>query len=153
MGVEEKLKELGLVLPEAAAPVASYVPTVEADGMLYVSGQISFAADGSLIKGRLGDDMSVEAGQAAAERCALMILAQAKAALGGSFGRIERVVKLGVFVQCTPDFAQQPEVANGASDLFVKVLGDAGKHARAAVGVPALPRGVAVEVDAVIQVR
>lgn len=153
MGVEDKLKEFGLVLPEAAAPVASYVPTVEADGMLYVSGQISFAADGSLIKGRLGDDMSVEQGQAAAERCALMILAQVKAALGGSFGRIERVVKLGVFVQCTPDFTQQPEVANGASDLFVKVLGDAGKHARAAVGVPALPRGVAVEVDAVLQVR
>ncbi|WP_199555430.1 RidA family protein [Sandaracinobacteroides hominis] len=153
MGVEDKLKEFGLVLPEAAAPVASYVPTVEADGMLYVSGQISFAADGSLIKGRLADDMSVEQGQAAAERCALMILAQVKAALGGSFGRIERVVKLGVFVQCTPDFTQQPEVANGASDLFVKVLGDAGKHARAAVGVPALPRGVAVEVDAVLQVR
>ena len=152
MGVEERLTELGLVLPEAAAPVASYVPTVEADGILYVSGQISFAADGSLIKGRLGDDFSVEQGQAAAERCALMILAQAKAALG-SFGRIERVVKLGVFVQCTPDFTQQPDVANGASDLFVKLLGDAGKHARAAVGVPALPRGVAVEVDAVLQVR
>lgn len=153
MGVEDRLQELGLVLPEAAAPVASYVPTVEADGMLFVSGQISFAADGRLIKGRLGDDMSVEQGQAAAERCALMILAQVKAALGGSFGRVERVVKLGVFVQCTADFTQQPEVANGASDLFVKVLGDAGKHSRAAVGVPALPRGVAVEVDAIIQVR
>lgn len=152
MGVEDRLQELGLVLPEAAAPVASYVPTVEADGMLFVSGQICFAADGSLIKGRLGDDMSVADGQAAAERCALMILAQVKAALG-SFGRVERVVKLGVFVQCTPDFTQQPEVANGASDLFVKVLGDSGKHARAAVGAPALPRGVAVEVDAILQVR
>ena len=153
MGVEDKLKQLGLELAAAAAPVASYVPAVEADNMLYVSGQISFAADGSLIKGRLGDDLSVAQGQAAAERCALMILAQVKAALGGSFGRLERVVKLGVFVQCTPDFTQQPEVANGASDLFVKVLGDAGKHARAAVSVPALPRGVAVEIDAVIQLR
>jgi enamine deaminase RidA (YjgF/YER057c/UK114 family) len=153
MSVADKLKELGLELPAAAAPVASYVPTVEADGMLYVSGQISFAADGSLIKGRLGADMDVAAGQKAAERCALMILAQVGAALGGNFGRVERVVKLGAFVQCTPDFTDQPEVANGASDLFVKVFGDAGKHARAAVGVPALPRGVAVEVDAVLQLR
>ncbi|MFN7398400.1 MAG: RidA family protein [Sandaracinobacter sp.] len=153
MSVADKLKELGLELPAAAAPVASYVPTVEADGMLYVSGQISFVADGSLIKGRLGADMDVEAGKKAAERCALMILAQVGAALGGNFGRVERVVKLGVFVQCTPDFTDQPEVANGASDLFVKVFGDAGKHARAAVGVPALPRGVAVEVDAVLQLR
>ena len=153
MGVEDKLKQLGLELPAAAAPVASYVPAVEADNMLYVSGQISFAADGSLIKGRLGDDFTVAQGQDAAARCALMILAQVKAALGGNFGRVERIVKLGVFVQSTPDFTDQPEVANGASDLFVKVLGDAGKHARAAVSVPALPRGVAVEVDAVIQLR
>lgn len=153
MSVADKLKDLGLELPAAAAPVASYVPTVEADNMLFVSGQISFAADGSLIKGRLGADMDVAAGQKAAERCALMILAQVGAALGGDFGRVERVVKLGVFVQCTPDFTDQPEVANGASDLFVKVFGDAGKHARAAVGVPALPRGVAVEVDAVLQLR
>jgi enamine deaminase RidA (YjgF/YER057c/UK114 family) len=153
MSVADKLKDLGLELPAAAAPVASYVPTVEADGMLFVSGQISFAADGSLIKGRLGADMDVAAGQKAAERCALMILAQVCAALGGNFGRVERVVKLGVFVQCTPDFTDQPEVANGASDLFVAVFGDAGKHARAAVGVPALPRGVAVEVDAVLQLR
>lgn len=153
MSVAEKLKDLGLELPIAAAPVASYVPTVDAGGILYVSGQISFAADGSLIKGRLGDDMDVEAGKKAAERCALMILAQVGAALGGNFGRVERVVKLGVFVQCTPDFTDQPEVANGASDLFVKLFGDAGKHTRAAVGVPALPRGVAVEVDAVLQLR
>jgi enamine deaminase RidA (YjgF/YER057c/UK114 family) len=153
MGIDAKLAELGITLPEAAFPVASYVPAVEADNILFVSGQISFAADGSLIKGRLGADMTVAQGQAAAERCALMILAQVKSVLGGSFGRVERIVKLGVFVQCTPDFTDQPEVANGASDLFVKVLGEAGRHARAAVGVPALPRGVAVEVDAVIQLR
>jgi enamine deaminase RidA (YjgF/YER057c/UK114 family) len=152
MSVEERLAEHGLVLPQAAAPVASYVPTVEVDGLLFVSGQISFAADGSLIRGRLGAEMTVAQGQAAAERCALMILAQAKAALGG-FGRLERVVKLGVFVQCADDFTDQPEVANGASDLFVKLLGEAGRHARAAVGVPALPRGVAVEVDAVFALR
>ncbi len=150
MTVEQKLEALGLSLPEAAAPVASYVPLVEANGLLHVSGQISFAADGSLITGRLGENMSVEAGQDAARRCALMILAQVKAALGG-FERVKRVVKLGVFVQCTADFTKQPEVANGASDLMVEVLGDAGKHARAAVGVPALPRGVAVEVDAIIE--
>ncbi len=153
MSVADKLKDLGMELPAAVAPVASYVPTVEAGGMLYVSGQISFAADGSLIKGRLGDDMDVDAGKQAAERCALMILAQVGAALNGDFGRVTRVVKLGVFVQSTPDFTDQPEVANGASDLFVKVFGDAGKHARAAVGVPALPRGVAVEVDAVLELR
>lgn len=153
MSVDKRIEELGLALPAAAAPVASYVPTVEAGNMLYVSGQISFAADGTLITGRLGADMDVDAGRKAAERCALMILAQVKAALGGNWGRVERVVKLGVFVQCTPEFTQQPEVANGASDLMVAVFGDAGKHSRAAVGVPALPRGVAVEVDAVIQLR
>lgn len=152
MTIEAKLGELGLALPVAVAPVAAYVPTVEAGGMLYVSGQISIAADGSLIRGRLGADMTVADGIAAAERCALMILAQVNAALGG-FDRVERVVKLGVFVQCTPEFTDQPEVANGASDLLAKVFGDAGKHARAAVGVPALPRGVAVEVDAVLRVR
>ena len=153
MSIEARIAELGLQLPAAAAPVASYVPTVEADNMLHVSGQISFAADGSLITGRLGADMDVAAGQAAAERCALMILAQVKAALGGSFGRVERVVKLGVFVQCTPDFTQQPEVANGASDLFETLFGDAGRHARAAVGVAVLPLGAAVEADAIVAVR
>jgi enamine deaminase RidA (YjgF/YER057c/UK114 family) len=152
MSVEERLGERGLVLPAAAAPVASYVPVVVAGGMAFVSGQISFAADGSLIKGRLGADMDVAAGKAAAERCALMIVAQLKAALG-DLERVVRVVKLGVFVQCTPEFAEQPEVANGASDLLVALFGEAGRHARAAVGVPALPRGVAVEVDAVVAVR
>lgn len=152
MSFDQKLDAIGIALPQAAAPVASYVPVVIANGMAHVSGQISFAADGSLLKGRLGDDMDVAAGQAAAERCALMVIAQLKAALG-SLDRVEQVVKLGVFVQCTPDFTQQPEVANGASDLMVKLFGDAGKHARAAVGVPALPRGVAVEVDAIVQVR
>ena len=148
--VDRKLQELGLTLPEAAAPVASYVPTVEAHGMLYVSGQIPFAEDGSLILGRLGEgDCDLAFGQEAARRCALMVVAQVKAALGG-FERVSRIVKLGVFVNSAADFTDQPQVANGASDLMVSLFGDSGKHARAAVGVPALPRGVAVEVDAVI---
>ncbi|MES2336935.1 MAG: RidA family protein [Pseudomonadota bacterium] len=148
--IDRKLEELGLTLPAAAAPVASYVPTVEAHGMLYVSGQIPFDADGALILGRLGEgDADLAFGQEAARRCALMVVAQIKAALGG-FERVQRIVKLGVFVNSTADFTDQPQVANGASDLMVALFGDAGKHARAAVGVPALPRGVAVEVDAVI---
>ena len=148
--IDRKLEELGLTLPAAAAPVASYVPTVEAHGMLYVSGQIPFDAEGSLILGRLGEgDCDLAYGQEAARRCALMVVAQVKAALGG-FERVQRIVKLGVFVNSTADFTDQPQVANGASDLMVELFGDAGKHARAAVGVPALPRGVAVEVDAVI---
>lgn len=152
MGVKDRLRGLGLELPEPAAPVASYVPAVKADGLLHISGQIPFDADGNLIRGRLGADLDVAAGQRAAERCALMVVAQARAALG-SLGRIERVVKLGVFVACTPDFTEQPEVANGASDLLEALFGEAGRHARSAVGVTALPRGVAVEVDAILQVR
>ncbi|MFN3371845.1 MAG: RidA family protein [Sphingomonadaceae bacterium] len=152
MSVDAKLAELGLTLPEAMAPVAAYVPVVIAGNLAHVSGQISIAADGSLIRGRLGADMDVPAGQEAARRCALMIVAQLKKALGDLSG-VKRVVKLGVFVQCTPDFADQPEVANGASELLVALFGEAGRHARAAVGVPALPRGVAVEVDAVVEVR
>lgn len=151
MSIEQKLAALGLELPAAAAPVASYVPVVIADGLAHVSGQISSDANG-LITGRLGDDLDVAAGRAAAERCALMIVAQLKQALG-SLDRVAQVVKLNVFVQCTPDFTDQPEVANGASDLFVKLFDDAGRHARAAVGVSALPRGVAVEVDAIVKLR
>lgn len=153
MGVVEKLAELGLQLPKAAAPVAAYVPVVEADNMLYVSGQISIDAAGQLITGRLGADLDVAQGQDAARRCALMILAQLEKALGGAFGRVERIVRLGVYVQSTPEFTGQSQVANGASDLLVEVFGDAGRHTRSAVGVPALPLGVAVEIDAVVQLR
>ncbi len=152
MNIDQRLAELGLVLPVAAAPVAAYVPTVEVGGMLHVSGQISFAGDGSLIKGRLGEDVDLDGGIAAARRCGIMLLAQLKAALG-SLDRVERIVKLGVFVNSTPDFTDHPKVANGASELMVEVFGDAGKHARSAVGVAALPLGVAVEVDAVVAVR
>lgn len=150
--VTAKLAELGLTLPEAAAPVAAYVPVVEVGGLLHVSGQLPFV-DGKLVRGRLGEDVSLEDGQKAAQACALMILAQVKAALGGSLDRVERIVKLGAFISSTGDFTDQPKVANGASELMVAVLGEAGKHARSAVGVPVLPLGAAVEVDAIVAVR
>ena len=151
MTAETKLAKLGLTLPAAAAPVAAYVPVVIAGGLAYVSGQVSFV-DGQLVKGRLGEDVSLEQGIAAAQGCGLMILAQLKAALG-SLDRVERVVKLGAFINSAADFTDQPKVANGASELMVAVFGDAGKHARAAVGVPCLPLGCAVEVDAIVAVR
>lgn len=149
--IEAKLAELGLSLPEAAAPVAAYVPVVVAGGLAHVSGQLPFI-DGALVKGRLGEDVSLEDGTAAAKACALMILAQLKAALG-SLDKVERIVKLGAFINSTGDFTDQPKVANGASELMAAVFGDAGKHARSAVGVPVLPLGAAVEVDAIVAVR
>lgn len=151
MSIEARLEELGIEIPEAAAPVASYVPVVIHGGVAYVSGQVSIV-DGQRINGRLGEDMSLEDGIEAARGCGLMILAQLKTALG-SLDRVERVVKLGGFVNCTADFTDQPKVINGASDLMLEVFGEAGKHARAAVGVPSLPLGVAVEVDAVVAIR
>ncbi|HEX4847056.1 MAG TPA: RidA family protein [Novosphingobium sp.] len=151
MSIEARLAELGITLPEPAAPVAAYVPVVIAGGLAHVSGQVSFV-DGVLVKGRLGEDVSLEQGVEAAQGCGLMILAQLKAALG-SLDRVERVVKLGCFVNSSAQFTDQPKVANGASELMVAVFGDAGKHARSAVGVPTLPLGVAVEVDAIVAVR
>ena len=152
MSIDQRLAEIGLTLPQPAAPVASYVPAVAHGGLLHISGQISFAEDGSLIKGRLGEDMDVDAGIAAARRCGVMLLAQMKAALG-SLDRVERIVKLGVFVNSAPAFIDQPKVANGASELMQEVFGDSGRHARSAVGVTVLPLGVAVEVDAIVAVR
>ena len=151
MTPEQRLAELGITLPQAAAPAANYVPSVLAGGLLHISGQIPFAEDGSLIRGRLGADVDVPAGQAAARRCAVGLIAQMQTALG-EISRVKRIVKLGVFVNSTPEFTDQPEVGNGASDLMVAVFGDAGRHARSAVGVAVLPRGVAVEVDAIIEV-
>ena len=148
--IDRKLEELGLTLPQAAAPVASYVPTVLANGMLHISGQLPFK-DGALVTGRVGDGVSLADAQEAAKLCGLMLVAQMKAALG-TLGRVERIVKLGVFVNSTGDFTDQAKVANGASDLMVALFGDAGKHARAAVGVPVLPLGAAVEIDAIVQV-
>ncbi len=151
MSTDARLQELGIALPVAAAPVASYVPVVIHGDLAYVSGQVSFV-DGQLFTGRLGEDVSLEDGIAAACGCGLMILAQLKAALG-SLDRVERVVKLGGFVNSTSDFTDQPKVVNGASDLMLEVFGDAGKHSRAAVGAPSLPLGVAVEVDAVVAIK
>ena len=149
--IDRKLEELGLTLPQAAAPVASYVPTVLTNGMLHISGQLPFK-DGALVTGRVGDGVSLDDAQEAAKLCGLMLVAQMKAALG-TLGRVERIVKLGVFVNSTGDFTDQAKVANGASELMQDVFGEAGRHARSAVGVPVLPLGVAVEVDAVVQIR
>lgn len=149
--IDTRLAELGLTLPAAAAPVAAYVPVVVAGGLAHVSGQLPFV-DGKLVTGRLGEDVGVEAGTEAAQACATMILAQLKAALG-SLDRVERIVKLGVFINSAGTFTDQPKVANGASELMVAVFGEAGKHARSAVGVPVLPLGAAVEVDAIVAVR
>lgn len=147
MTIEQRLAELGISLPAAAAPVAAYVPVVVANGMAHVSGQLPFL-DGALVTGRLCETVSLEQGAAAARACGLMILAQLQSA--GLLERVERVVKLGAFVNSTPDFTDQPKVANGASELMAEVFGEAGRHARSAVGVPVLPLGAAVEVDAIL---
>jgi enamine deaminase RidA (YjgF/YER057c/UK114 family) len=147
---ESRLAALGLVLPAAPAPAANYVPWVISGNMLYVSGQISQNA-GGFIRGTLGADMDVAAGAAAAQACALSIIAQTRVACGGDLGRVRRIVKLTAFVASTPEFTDQPKVVNGASDLFVAVFGDAGRHARSSVSAPSLPLGVAVEIEAVIE--
>ncbi len=149
--IDTRLAELGLTLPDAPAPAANYVPYVRSGDLLFVSGQISQGPEG-LIKGRLGDTMDLAEGAEAARRCGLGLLAQARAALGGDLGRVVRVVKLTGFVNSTADFIDQPKVINGCSDLMVAVFGEAGRHARAAVSAPALPLGVAVEIEAVFQV-
>lgn len=152
IAIDRKLEELGLSLPEAAAPVAAYVPVVEAGGLLHISGQLPFK-DGALMTGRLGEDRALEYGAEAAQRCALMLVAQIKKALGGDLSRVVRIVKLGVFVNSATGFTDQPKVANGASELMVALFGEEGRHARSAVGVSVLPLGAAVEVDAIVAVR
>jgi enamine deaminase RidA (YjgF/YER057c/UK114 family) len=149
--IEQRLTERGIILPEPAAPVASYVPAVEASGFLYISGQISFV-DGALMTGKVGAERSEEDGIVAARACGLMLIAQMKKALG-NLDRVERIIKLGAFIASTPDFSGQPKIANGASDLMEAVFGDAGKHARSAVGVPVLPLDATVEIDAIVKVR
>lgn len=150
MNIITRLSDMGIELPVAAAPVASYVPVVVQGDLAFVSGQLPFI-DGKLVTGKLGSDLGTERGSQAARACGLMILAQLEAA--DLLDRVARVVKLGGFVASTPDFTDQPKVANGASDLMVEVFGDAGKHARAAVGVPVLPLNAAVEVDAIIALK
>jgi enamine deaminase RidA (YjgF/YER057c/UK114 family) len=152
MTIEERLKQAGIVLPTPAAPAANYVPFTRHGTLLHIAGQLPFGDDGSLPKGLLGESCDIEAGAAAARRCAVGILAQVKAALG-DLEQIEQLLKLNVFVASAPGFAEQPRVANGASDLMVELLGDRGRHARSAVGVSALPLGVPVEIDAVVACR
>jgi enamine deaminase RidA (YjgF/YER057c/UK114 family) len=149
--IAARLRELGLELPPAPNPVANYVPHLVAGNLLFVSGQISKAADGTLIAGRVGDGLSLEDGIGAARVCALNLLAQASAALG-SLDRVAQLVRLTGFVNAGPDFTDHPKVVNGASDLMVDVLGDKGRHTRAAVGVSGLPLGAAVEIDAIFSV-
>lgn len=150
--IDARLAELGLTLPSAPAPAANYVPFVVTGNTAYVSGQISQGPDG-LITGRLGETMSTEEGANAARSCALALLAQARAACGGDWSRLRRVVKLTGFVNSAPGFTDQPKVVNGASDLLVEVLGDIGRHARSAVGVAALPLGVAVEIEGIFELN
>ena len=151
---EDKIAALGLTLPEAAAPVANYVPYVISGNMVFISGQISKIGD-TLIGGRLGEDLSVEQGQDAAKLSALNLIAQMKAACGGDLSRVARIVKLGGFVQALPTATQAdiPKVINGCSDIMVAVFGEAGRHARFAVSAPSLPLDVAVEIDAVIEIN
>ena len=148
---ERKLSELGITLPNAPVPAANYVPFVKVDNIVYVSGQISIGSDG-LIKGVLGDDMSIEDGKLAARQCAINLLAQVKVACDGNLDRLMRVIKLGGFVNSKPNFSEQPHVINGASDFLVDLLGDRGRHARTAVGA-ILPLGVAVEIDGIFSIK
>lgn len=150
--IEARLLELGITLPTPPAPVASYVPFQVVDNLVHVSGQVSVDASGG-IKGKLGDAIEVEQGQAAARLCALNLLAQVRAACGGDLDRVRRVIKLNGFVNVTPDFDPIPQVMNGCSDLMVSVFGDAGKHARSAVGMANLPLNYAVEVDGIFEIE
>ena len=153
MDIEKKLKDLNIILPEAADPVGSYVATKKIGKLLFISGQISIDDKGKLIKGKIGKDLSTEQGYKAAERCALSIVAQSKKACDNNLSNIKECIKLTGFVNSTDDFIDQPKVINGASDTITKIFGDKGKHARAAVSTNSLPLGVAVEVDAIFELN
>jgi enamine deaminase RidA (YjgF/YER057c/UK114 family) len=150
--VEERLSASGVVLPQPVAPVANYVPFVRVGDLIHISGQVSIDASGGL-RGVVGEDIDLETAQKAARLCGINLLAQMKAATDGDLDRVARVVKLGGFVQAGPAFFEIPKVVNGCSDLMVEAFGDAGRHARSAVGVYRLPMNFAVEVDAVVQIR
>ena len=150
--VDARLAELGIEVPEAAAPVANYVGYLRSGNLVFVSGQVPLVDGAFKFQGKVGAEFSVEEGQEAARICAINIIAQLKAACGSDLDRVQRIVKLGGFVNSTPEFTDQPKVINGASDLMVAVFGDSGKHTRAAVSAGALPLGVAVEVDAIAEI-
>lgn len=149
--IDARLEALGVTLPEAPAPAANYVPFVQSGPLVFVSGQIA-QENGALITGKLGAELDVAEGQAAARACAIGLLAQLKAACGGDLSRVTRVVKLTAFVNSTPEFTDQPLVVNGCSDFLVEVLGEPGRHARSAVSAPALPFNVAVEIDGIFEI-
>ncbi len=149
--IETRLAELGVTLPDAPAPAANYVPFVIVGNLVHISGQIS-ANEAGMIKGRLGDDFTVEQGAEAAKRCAISLLAQLKKACGGDLSRVKQAVKLVGFVNSTAEFTDQPKVINGASDFMVAALGEAGRHARSAVSAASLPFGVAVEIEAIFEI-
>ena len=151
MSFESKIKELGIILPEAKAPVGNYVATKIIGKMLFVSGQISIDENGELIKGKVGKDLDTETAYNAAKRCALSIIAQVKKACDNDLSKIESCIKLTGFVNSTDEFTDQPKVINGASDLIASVFGDSGMHTRAAVSTNSLPLGVSVEVDAIFE--
>ena len=153
MSYEEKIKELKIELPEAKAPVGSYVATKISGKLLYVSGQISMSSDGELIKGKVGKDLTTEEAYDAAERCGLSIVAQVKKACEGDLSKVKSCIKLTGFVNSTDDFTEQPKVINGASDLIASIFGEAGMHTRAAVSTNSLPLGVSVEVDAIFELN
>ncbi|MDC1091754.1 RidA family protein [Candidatus Pelagibacter sp.] len=153
MSFEENIKKLNIILPEAKAPVGSYVATKIIGNLLYVSGQISIDANGELIKGKVGKDLTTEEAYKAAQRCGLSILAQVKNACNGELSKVKSCIKLTGFVNSTEDFIEQPKVINGASDLIASIFGDAGIHTRAAVSTNSLPLGVSVEVDAIFELN
>ena len=153
MNFEDKIKELKIELPEAKAPVGSYVATKISGKLLYISGQISINSDGELIKGKVGKDLTTDEAYKAAERCGLSIIAQVKNACDGNLSKVKSCIKLTGFVNSTEDFIEQPKVINGASDLISSIFGDAGKHTRAAVSANSLPLGVSVEVDAIFELN
>ena len=153
MNIDEKIKQLNIVLPKATAPVGSYVATREVKKLLYISGQISIDNNGNLIKGKLGKDFTTEQGYEAAVRCALSIVSQAKKHLSNDLSKIKSCIKLTGFVNSTDDFIEQPKVINGASDTIVKIFGELGMHTRAAISSNSLPLGVAVEVDAIFELN
>ena len=153
MKIDDKIKDLKIILPEAKAPVGSYVATKITGKLLYVSGQISINADGELIKGKVGKDLTTEDAYEAAKRCGLSIVAQVKKACDDDFSKVKSCIKLTGFVNSTEDFIEQPKVINGASDLIASIFGDEGMHTRAAVSTNSLPLGVAVEVDAIFELN
>ncbi|MEP4198496.1 MAG: RidA family protein [Aliishimia sp.] len=152
MSISQRLADAGVTLPEANAPAANYVPFVQVGNLLFVSGQVPMK-DGEFVTGKVGADVGVEDGVAAAKICAISLLSQVRAACGGDIDRLEKVVKLTGFVNSTPDFTQQPQVINGASDFLVEVLGDVGRHSRSAVSAAALPLGVSVEIEGIFQIK